>query len=1183
VTVAGNVVALGGSTDVSHSNLIGIGSSDHHVRYADEEAQDAIGAMAGNALAYTDSGPSLDVVESAISHDNIADVSTSDHHIRYDNEEAQDAVGTILGSNFVYDDTTPSVTLASDQVTVAGNVVALGGSTSVAHGDLSDAPPAAHHTRYANEEAQDAVGGILGANFVYDDVTPAVTLASDQVTVAGNVVALGGSTAIAHADISSIGPSDHHVRYSDEEAQDAIGAMAGNALTYTDSGPSLDVVESAISHDNIADVSTSDHHVRYDNEEAQDAVGTILGSNFVYDDVTPAVTLASDQVTVTAGNALSGGGPVALGGSTTLDITADAIGTAEIDEGITPIWTGLHTFNAGLSVPDDTTINLGNTNDASIRWDNANGRLVFGDDDNGSVLSIDNGRMLVAGGGNNIFFTSTEFRAPITMDTAVPIQTAGGGTDSIIIRDSANAQDIAVFNEGGSVTIPSGVDFRPEGIAPDSILIGKSATTRSDANSSVGVGQNVTSDGERSVTLGLNALNGPESFDSVVIGSGAQSSLSDNVIIGSNAQPADGSKTRVTAIGSDASAARDSVAIGHRAFTNVDETISIGSNSSATSSHAIALGHNVTASVQDAIAIRSNATLRYPDNPGVQQAIDFTVDSAPTAGTEQSYSFDIDGSPIATVSAEADGAGGIQNPELQFKSDGIVKAVLTQSDAHDQWGLVSRNDNTTSRIGFNEFGQAQVRGTKLFTEAGIRVRFDKNIEFTNGFRITDGQLNTAGLSSITVRDSANAQDLAVFNEGGPVEFPNTNVDFNGNVLDNVDRILSFSQEFFIRTRGAGGDSVIINDKSAGKDIARFSEGDQLVTIPFGNISWGTDRGAITALDMNVTSTPTAGTEQSYSFDIDGVSIATVFAEADGAGGIQSPQFNFNGSDVSNIDNLLTSGSGTDSIVVRDTANSQDIAQFSEGGNVSIPNGDLQLGVGNGIEFGRDDARIFSSDDNNNGSVQSTVIEANRSVILEADNPNDGFGNAIIRVGGLNTLVANPGGSINIPNGTLTLSSKDVRQIKTKRVTSRVVTQGSGEAHIDIFDDANSQDIARFNEGGEIDIPNGDLTSGDTNGSLELDERSSVADTARVAISRDALVQGYAMVQDVTNGATCLVYLGGPANEVEILHDGGAGVNFTTTEDNNGTSNIYYDATNGQYELNNETGASATYALQILKA
>ncbi|MCK4328736.1 hypothetical protein KAX02_02730, partial [candidate division WOR-3 bacterium] len=48
-----------------------------------------------------------------------------------------------------------------------------------------------------------------------------------------------------------------------------------------------------------------------------------------------------------------------------------------------------------------------------------------------------------------------------------------------------------------------------------------------------------------------------------------------------------------------------------------------------------------------------------------------------------------------------------------------------------------------------------------------------------------------------------------------------------------------------------------------------------------------DSGAVTALDMPVSATPVAGTEESYSFKIDGDIILKVYGEADSAGGIQN--------------------------------------------------------------------------------------------------------------------------------------------------------------------------------------------------------------------------------------------------------------------------------------------------------
>ena len=70
-------------------------------------------------------------------------------------------------------------------------------------------------------------------------------LANSALTVAGNSVALGSSTGIAHSDLSGISSGDHHTRYSDEEAQDATGTiMAGSGattVTYDDAGNAITI------------------------------------------------------------------------------------------------------------------------------------------------------------------------------------------------------------------------------------------------------------------------------------------------------------------------------------------------------------------------------------------------------------------------------------------------------------------------------------------------------------------------------------------------------------------------------------------------------------------------------------------------------------------------------------------------------------------------------------------------------------------------------------------------------------------------------------------------------------------------------------------------------------------------------------------------------------------------------
>lgn len=54
------------------------------------------------------------------------------------------------------------------------------------------------------------------------------------------------------------------------------------------------------------------------------------------------------------------------------------------------------------------------------------------------------------------------------------------------------------------------------------------------------------------------------------------------------------------------------------------------------------------------------------------------------------------------------------------------------------------------------------------------------------------------------------------------------------------------------------------------------------------------------------------------------------------------RLNFQNNNITNPAQIQTGGTGNDQITIRDTNNSQDIARFKEGGNIEIPNGNLDI-------------------------------------------------------------------------------------------------------------------------------------------------------------------------------------------------------------------------------------------------
>ena len=82
------------------------------------------------------------------------------------------------------------------------------------------------------------------------------------------------------------------------------------------------------------------------------------------------------------------------------------------------------------------------------------------------------------------------------------------------------------------------------------------------------------------------------------------------------------------------------------------------------------------------------------------------------------------------------------------------------------------------------------------------------------------------------------------------------------------------------------------------------------TLNIGTLSLAEDSGPVTLINMPVSSTPTAGDEMSYSFSIDSDVISKVYAEADGAGGIQNSRFESTKYRVSALNTAPTSASDT---------------------------------------------------------------------------------------------------------------------------------------------------------------------------------------------------------------------------------------------------------------------------------
>jgi hypothetical protein len=243
------------------------------------------------------------------------------------------------------------------------------------------------------------------------------TLTNSSVTVAGNSVSLGGTTSINHNNLSTISSDDHHTKYTDENAQDAVGTIvnggtdltatyddANNTITFDHNDTSTQGNVSAGGGAAITDVnldgrghitsiSTTDLSSSYDNYSnwtlrGDNGTTTNINSGNTFDisggtDISTDITSTGGTTVIDVShNNTSSQGNVSTGGATVIDdINLDGRGHV----------TGLNTQNRSLDdwANANADVDLGNndlTGVAKIDGDSGNHRIRF--DDNNSYIEI---------------------------------------------------------------------------------------------------------------------------------------------------------------------------------------------------------------------------------------------------------------------------------------------------------------------------------------------------------------------------------------------------------------------------------------------------------------------------------------------------------------------------------------------------------------------------------------------------------------------------------------------------------------------------------------------------------------------------------------------------------------------------------------------------------------------------
>lgn len=109
--------------------------------------------------------------------------------------------------------------------------------------------------------------------------------------------------------------------------------------------------------------------------------------------------------------------------------------------------------------------------------------------------------------------------------------------------------------------------------------------------------------------------------------------------------------------------------------------------------------------------------------------------------------------------------------------------------------------------------------------------------------------------------------------------------------------------------GAVGDTFVLTSIGASQyRVSDYQKADGTPLAIGANFNYGTNPGNVVTQDSTITSASTIGTPHSYASRIDGTEVLKVYAESDGAGGIQNPGIFVNGGRL--LTTLSAYGAGT---------------------------------------------------------------------------------------------------------------------------------------------------------------------------------------------------------------------------------------------------------------------------------